>query len=111
MGKKIDFDNLTPNVLRRVTKEDIIEFTGDEFVKYKAALEKYKGLVALSEEPTTFDNFLSKFGNIMMQTNKDTKIEIKIKDEEGSNKILATGHCTRVKYYKHINTIEICNYD
>lgn len=111
MSKKLDFDNLKPDDLRRLTKEDISEFSGEQFIKYKEVLDKYKGLVALSEEPTTMDNFMSKLGNVMMKTDNDTKLEIRIKDEDGSEKVLVSNHCVRVNYYKHTNTIEIRNYD
>lgn len=111
MSKKLDFDNLKPDDLRKLTKEDISKFSGEQFIKYKEALDKYKGLVALSEEPTTLNNFMSKLGNVMMKTDNDTKLEIRIKDEDGSDKVFVTNHCTRVKYYKHTNTLEICNYD
>lgn len=60
----------------------------------------------------TLNNLMSQIGNLMMKTdNNNTKVEIKIKDEDDSRKILHSSHYIRVNYHKHINVKDISNYD
>ena len=108
MGK-LNFDNLTPDDIRRVTKADITNFSGEEFIKYKQAVDKYKGLRAVTHEPSLAIDLMYEIGRLQSNFNDSTGLEIRLRDESGRDVYINTSYCS-INYEKGFNKLVLSNY-
>lgn len=107
---RINFDDITPEVIRKITKEDINQFTGEEFLKYKKALDKYRGLIAIIQEESTIHDLIRDISSISENFNENTSVEIRVQSETGKDIYINTQYC-KVKYEKAFNRVVITNYN
>lgn len=106
---RFDFDNLTADDIRTITKEDINEFTSEQFIKYKDALDKYKRLLAVKTEPSLVHDLIGELSKLSSNFDSNTRLEISLIDECGRDICINTRHCS-VKYDKGFNRVLISNY-
>lgn len=107
---EIDFNNITPEVIHKITKEDINEFSGEQFIKYKQALDKYKGLSVVTQEKSKAHELINALNKLSDELNEDTRVEIRVKDKYGRDLYIYNQYW-QVRYEKGFNTVVISNYN
>ena len=106
---EIDFNNIKPDDIPKLTKKDILKLTADQFIKYKEAYERYNDLKNDRVGPTLVFDFIDDFIRLRDRFDIFTKVKVLIKDKD-TNEIAEYTNCFVDRYDSKKNELIIKNY-